>query len=480
MEYIQKLLEKLGKEKVHREDFVRYAYAMDWSPRTIDEVFLPDVVVRPTSTEDVVSIVKIGYEHNVPIVAGGGLTGMAGGAIAKYGGIYIDTTTMNKVIEIDEENQVLRAQAGITLQEINDALEKHRLWLPNLPESKWACTLGATIACDNDSTFGLKYGKILHSLLSAKFVTGTGDVIEVGHRKVHFSSSGYKLLHLLAGSEGTLGIITEATVKAQPIPEYRRVEMFLFKRMKDGIKFLSELLANGLSIEGAHINCKRRVRFYTRAYKEKYGKEPRIPEWVEALLILIFAGKKEFVDFQFNYAFESSKRYNAELVEEREIVESWWTSKHTLNFEPYKQKWALSQKEKKFGACDPGVPMGNLEKAYELFIKTAEKYKLEPIGMNAYLEHPNSIGLSLSCAVYVDYRNSNEVKNFRKYHEEMAKIAVDLGGTMSTYMGDSDLKADYLEYEHCSATKYMKELKKIFDPKGIMNPGKKFNLSSFQ
>jgi FAD/FMN-containing dehydrogenase len=94
--------------------------------------------------------------------------------------------------------------------------------------------------------------------------------------------------------------------------------------------------------------------------------------------------------------------------------------------------------------------------------------------MNAYLEHPNSIGFSCSCALFVDYRSQDEVDRFRKYFEELSKIAVDMGGTMSTYMGDTNLRVPYLEYEHGNAVSYMKEVKKVFDPKGIMNPGKKF------
>jgi FAD/FMN-containing dehydrogenase len=118
--------------------------------------------------------------------------------------------------------------------------------------------------------------------------------------------------------------------------------------------------------------------------------------------------------------------------------------------------------------------MGRLEEFYKAFIATAEKHGLSILGMNAYLEHPNSIGFSLSCALFVNYRDQDEVDRFRKYFEELSKIAVDMGGTMATYMGDTDLRVPYLEYEHGAATAYMRDIKRVFDPKGIMNPGKKF------
>lgn len=472
-EYLKELVDALGKKKVLTEDFERYVYGADWSPRTPDEVFPPDVVICPENTEDVIKTVKIAYKYEVPVTPGGGLTGMAGGAVPIHGGIYIDTTSMNEILEVDVENQVVRVQAGASLQKINDVIEKYGLWLPNLTESKWSCTAGSTIACDNDSTFGMKYGKILNSLLSIKVVTGTGDVVDFGHGKCHFTSSGYKIKDLFVGSEGTLGIIVEATFKVEPIPERRSVEMYIFPSMKKAVECLGRLLKGGICIEGAHINCKRRLKFYTHAYKEKYGKDPEIPKWAEALMALILSGDEEVLSFYLKYVDNVCKKMGGEKVKEREIVEGWWTSKHTLNFEPFKQKWPASQKMKKFGASDPGIPMGKLEEMYEKFIETAQKYNLEILGMNAYLEHPNSIGLSLSCAVFVDYRNKKEVENFRRYHVELAKIGVDLGGTMSTYMSDTNLKAPVLEYEHGKSVEYMKKIKEIFDPKGIMNPGKK-------
>lgn len=175
------------------------------------------------------------------MTAGGGLTGMLGGAVALYGGIYIDTTTMNSVVEIDAKNETVRTQAGATLQEGNDAVRPYDLWLPHQPESKWVSTVGAAIACDNDSTVGVRYGKILNCPLSAEIVTGTGDILELRHRKAHFTSSGYKLKDLLTGSEGTLGIITEATLKLEPVPATREVDMLVFPRMGAAVDYLSWL-----------------------------------------------------------------------------------------------------------------------------------------------------------------------------------------------------------------------------------------------
>jgi len=473
LDYIESLRKALG-DKVKALDFERFVYGADWSPRTQEEVYPPDVVVVPENTEDVVKLVRIAYEHGIPVTAGGGLTGMLGSAVPIYGGIYIDTMSMNKILEIDEKNQTITVQAGVTLQAVNDAVEPLGLWLPHQPESKWSCTVGASIACDNDSTFGMRFGKILNCLLSATVVTGRGDAVAFGHRKCHFTSSGYKIKDLFAGSEGTLGVVTEATLKLEPKPEHRRVEMVIFPSLTKAVDFLNELLKAGICPEAAHINCKRRLKFYTHAYKKKHGKEPDIPEWAGAVMGLTFGGNTDVVEWNWDYALKIAKKYGGELIKEKDIAESWWISKNTLQFDPFKQKWPDSQRLKKFGAADPGIPMGRLEEFYQKFVETAEKYNLEILGMNAYLEHPYSIGFSLSCALFVDYRSRDEIERFRAYHRELTKLAVDFGGTMSTYMGDSDIKVGQFEYEHGAGTKYMLELKKLFDPKGIMNPGKKF------
>jgi len=446
MSYVDELVTALGKEKVLVDPSERFVYGADWSPRTPDEFVPPDVVVLPRTTRDVQRLVKIAYEHGTPVTAGGGLTGMLGGAVPIHGGIYVDTTTMNSVIEVDPKNQTIRVQAGATLQEVNDAVQAYDLWLPHQPESKWVSTVGAAIACDNDSTFGVRYGKILNCLLSAELVTGTGEVVELGHRKAHFTSSGYKLKDLLAGSEGTLGIVTEATLKLEPIPASRQVDMLVFPRMGAAVDYLSRLLK----------------------------KDPEIPAWAEALLAIAFAGDPQVVASQREHALALAKEFEAQLVEEREIVDAWWASKYTLDFEPFKQKWPDSQKQKKFGAADPGVPVGRLEEFYHKFVEVAEKHGLEIIGMNAYLEHPSSIGFSLSCAVFVDYRDPDEVRRFREYHDELSKLAVAFEGTMSTFMSDTYQKAPYMEVEHGRSLRYMREVKRLFDPKGIMNPGKKF------
>jgi FAD/FMN-containing dehydrogenase len=198
------------------------------------------------------------------------------------------------------------------------------------------------------------------------------------------------------------------------------------------VELIDHCLRSGIWLEAAHINCRHRLRFYTHAYKVKHGHEPEIPDWAGALFSFAIAGDREVVDFQTDWVLgKGEEMFGGKAVVERDIVDSWWTSKHTLEF--------------------------------------------EPLGMNAYLEHPNSIGLSLSCAVFVDYHDQRQVDAFRAFVVEMSEKAIEMGGTSTTYMSDTYIKRATMRKEAGEALGYYRALKELFDPQFIMNTGKKWD-----
>jgi len=470
----QELQVALG-DRATRDATHRIGYSRDWSPRHRSHVDLPDIVVVPKTTDEVVEIVKIAYRHRIPVVPFAGGTGMGGGVAAWKGGIAIDTKSLNQVLELDEANMMVTVQAGITIWGLNEELARKGLWFPHQPESKRACTIGATIGCDNDSTFALRYGKILDVLSNVVMVTGEGEAVRFGRRKAAFTSSGYKLLDLIVGSEGTLGVVTEATLRVFPLPETRLVRGFVCRSLEDGIRSLERLMSSGLGVESAHMNCRQRLHFYTHAYREKYQREPEIPDWAEAILFLSFAGEKEVVDFSLDKANRILlDEFAAEGVKEQEMVDGWWASKHSLDFIPFRQKWPDSQRKKKFGAADIGLPIGRVQEAYQGFLEIASRCEQDILGMTVYNEAPNKPTASISFAVFVDDSTEESVANFYQYVREMSAMAVEMEGTMSSYIGDGDRLGGFNELEHGESYAYMKRIKEMFDPAGIFNPGKKF------
>lgn len=453
----------------------RMAYSRDWSPRDKDMSDFPDLVVVPHDTDEMVKIVQVALKYQLPVVPFAGGTGMGGGAVAWKGGIMVETKGMNKVLEIDPDNMSVTVQAGITIWELNEHLAPYGLWLPHQPESKRACTIGASIGCDNDSTFGVRYGKILDCLTDAVVVTGRGEAVRLGHRKASFSSTGYNLMHLLVAAEGTLGVVTEATLRVVTLPKTREVRGWIFPTLIDGARALERTLASGMSVESAHLNCRQRLHFYTHAYREKFGQEPKVPDWAESILFLSFAGDQDVVDFSLKKARAIlEQEYKAELVREQEMVEGYWDSKHRLAFLPFKQKWPDSQREKKFGSADVGVPIGRLEEMYQAFLEIADKYDQQILGMTVYNESPNKVSPSISFAIFVDDSTPETVQQFYRYVRDMSLKALELEGTMSTYIGDGDRLGGFSEHEHGLSYQYMRDLKALFDPQNIMNPGKKF------
>jgi len=477
-EIINKAFEELEKYfggRVTQSYTHRMAYSRDWSPRQSSGADFPDIVVIPKTTEEMAHIAQVAYKYEIPIVPYGGGTGMGGGVTAWKGGIMVETKGMNQVLEVDETNFAVTVQAGITIWELNETLARHGLWLPHQPESKRSCTIGASIGCDNDSTFGLRYGKIRECLTNAVIVTGRAEAVRVGQRKSSFSSTGYKLLDLLIGSEGTLGVITEATLRILPIPRSRQVKGYFFRSLNESAKGLERLLSAGLGIESAHINCRHRLHFYTHTYREKFGREPNVPDWAEVILFLSFAGDEKVVDFNIDRATQIlMEEFRAHLVQEKEMVEGWWDSKHRLEFIPFKQKWPDSQRQKKFGAADVGLPIGRLDEGYRHYIEIAKKWDQEILGMTVYNESPNKTTASVSFAVFVDDSNTESVNRFYQYVREMSEMAVQLEGTMSSYIGDGDRLGGFNQLEHGISFEYMRRIKEVFDPKNIMNPGKKF------
>jgi len=191
---------------------------------------------------------------------------------------------MNQVLEIDEENLAVTVQTGITIWELNEILAQRGLWLPHQPESKRSCTIGASIGCDNDSTFGLRYGKIRDCLTNAVIVTGRAEAVRVGQRKCSFPRQDINSW-IFSRLGRNAGVMTEATLRIIPVPKTRQVSGYFFRSLNEAAKGLERVLAAGLAVESAHLNCRHRLHFYTHSYREKFGREPKVPDWAETICL---------------------------------------------------------------------------------------------------------------------------------------------------------------------------------------------------
>ncbi|MBQ6124188.1 MAG: FAD-binding oxidoreductase, partial [Spirochaetales bacterium] len=201
---------------------------------------VPEVLVKVLSTEDVASVMKLSYERNIPVVVRGSGTGLVGGAVAINGGIMLDTSAMKKVIELDENNLTVTVQSGLLLMELAAYCDEHGYQYCPDPGEKSA-TIGGNISTNAGGMRAVKYGVTRDAVRAITAVLPTGEIMRFGSKVVK-NSSGYDLKDLIIGSEGTLAVVTEATLKIIPKPEYAISILVPFSSMKDAISTVPKVI----------------------------------------------------------------------------------------------------------------------------------------------------------------------------------------------------------------------------------------------
>lgn len=464
----ERLVSIVGRESVSRDEVDLVAYSKDWIFDSATTSHMPDLVVRPDTTMQVAEIVRLANMEKIPVVPWGGGTGVHGQAIAVRGGIIIDMKAMNRVLEIEKDDWIAKLQPGITILKLNQELSKHGFWFPHDPESKPISTVGGAISVDGVSTFGSRYGGAVEWVLGLTVVLPTGEIVKLGS-KAYAQSAGYKLHWLFIGAEGTLGIITEATVRIFPLPKVRVIDIILYEDIAKAVKAALKILEAGLAPEEIWITCHRRFAVYAKEYEEKYGKSVGgIPKDVGAALCIGFAGWPEVVNVQREIMLKIS---GGTPIEDRALVEAWWFSKYLVH---ESATWSTLSLKKKYASVYPSVPYSRIRDLYELYIRLARKYKLEIFGLGILTKRPG-FSPGLSCGVYFNDRDPDEVKRLGKFRKEVAQAGKDFGGVVEAWSGCGLLFKELCRYQNDSTTlELMRSIKALLDPNNILNPGKLF------
>ena len=237
----RELRKLLGADRVIEGPGVQRAY--DCDAYSIDRN-QPDLVVLPESTDEVQAVVLWCNEHQIPFVARGAGTGLSGGAMPALGGVVISTKRMTRILEIDIQNQCLRAQCGIANQRITDAVKQHGLHFAPDPSSQTVSTLGGNIAENSGGPHTLKYGVTVQHILGLTLVTPEGSIAEFGGKLS--GVPGYDFIGLIVGSEGTLGIVTEAWVRLTPLPAHVATALVAFASVRNATEAVSSIIASGI------------------------------------------------------------------------------------------------------------------------------------------------------------------------------------------------------------------------------------------
>ena len=453
-EVLEKLSAIVGSENLLVEPEKVEPYGAD----AVKEKFPPEAVVFPESTGQIVSILKLANEYLFPVTARGGGVGYTGGAVPVNGGIVIGTDRMKKIIEISVDDLYVICQPGLTTFELQQAVEKHGLIFPPDPASYKDSFIGGNIAENAGGMRTPKYGVTKHYVLGLEVVTATGEVIRTGGKTVK-NVVGFDLTGLMCGSEGMLGIITEATLKLLPTPEATSTVRANFHSMEAACKVLTKFTPEGLLPMAMEVIDK----FCVAAVEENFAFG--LSKDAEAILLVAVDGSQEEVE------------KNAQTIERIIGENGGFDILRAKNKEEEDKLWdvrrAISPSLMKYGTLkineDVVVPRSKVPELVARIEQIGKKH-------NTFVANFGHAGDgNIHVNFVVNRENPDEIARARQCVAETFALSVELGGTISGEHGIGYVKAPYLDYAIDKATlEIMKGIKKVFDPNGILNPGKMF------
>ena len=419
----------------------------------------PDLAISPASTEEVAKIVKVAARERIPIIARGASSGLAGGTIPEQGGIILNLARMDRILEIDTLNVCVVAQAGVVTLQLQQAVEKAGLFYPPDPASSRQSTIGGNVATNAGGPRCLKYGVTRDYVIGLTAVLASGEILKLGGR-VTKNATGYALMQLLCGSEGTLAIVTEVTLKLVPLPTARVTALAIFDRLTDASQAVSTIMGSGILpatlelMDGTTINV---VEDFLHA---------GLPRQAEALLLLEQDGGNEAVARQDIQKMAEICRglgaSDVQIATSAADSNRLWQARRSVSA-------ALGRlRPNKLGE-DIVVPKSQIPTMIDRVRQIAETYGL-PIPVFGHAGdgnlHPN---------ILFDLRDPDEVRRVECAARDIFRAAIALGGTLSGEHGVGTLKREFLEEAHgAAAVALARSIKHAFDPYGLLNPGKVF------
>ena len=432
----------------------RYSYSFDAS---FGE-YLPDLVIQPETTEEVSKMVKIANQYKIPVYPRGSATSLSGGPLPVKNGIVLDLSQMKKKLMIDRENLIAIVSPGVKTGDIHKKAEEVGLFYPPDPSSSQVSTIGGNLLENSSGPKGLKYGTTKEYVIGLEVVTPTGEIVRTGGKTVK-NVTGYDLTRLIVGSEGTLAIVTEATLRLIPKPKAQKTLLAAFNRFVDSGYAITKILSSGIlpaAMELMDQACIQAVENFRPC---------GLPVDAEALVIIEVDGHPLAIDEEIRrceelcYEVGATSVRTAENEQERQDI---WKARKMVS--P-----AITQVGPTKISEDATVPRSQIPAMMERLNQIREKYQLHLVVFGHAGDgnlHPNII---------TDKRNIVEMKRVEDAVSEIFEAAVSLGGTLSGEHGIGTLKAPYMEMElGKEGLQLMKLIKEAWDPNHILNPGKIF------
>ena len=413
---------------------------------------MPDVVVWPLTTEEVSQVVRYAYTHGIPLTARGAGSSLEGNPIPVQAGIVLDVSRMDAVVEVHQEDLQVSVQPGIVYNNLNEQLKPHGLFFPPSPGgSSDVATIGGMAANNASGIYSVKYGGTRDHVKAATVVTGTGEILELGTR-CRKTSSGYHLLGLLVGSEGTLAIATELTLSLVGLPQGRKQGALTFPTEKDAATAIATMMRFGVDLAAVEFLDRRSIAALNR-YQE-FGLQEQPSLFIEV------HGSPSSVDEIFETAQALCEENHGQLIRLPDGQNPWdvrhFTTRAIQALKP----------EGKTIRTDMGFPISRLPEVVERSYAIAERHQ-------AVLHTFGHAGIGILHALLrEDPADTDRWLAAQQAKDEIVAFVLSVGGTASGEHGIGLGSQKYLHQEHGATVELMKGIKQVFDPKQILNPGK--------
>jgi glycolate oxidase len=450
----------VGKKNIYIDKKNLKSYGHD---ETENLNFPPEVLLKPLNTKEVAEVMNLAFLNNIPVTPIGARTGLSGGSLCVHGGIGLSMERFNKILKIDLDNLQIKVQPGVITQTLQEEVAKEGLYYAPDPASRGSCFIGGNIAENSGGPRAVKYGVTKDFVLNLEVVLPDGKIINTGADTLK-NSTGYNLTQLMVGSEGTLGIVTQATLKLLPLPNYNKLILVPFSSALDACSAVASIFKSGVIPSALEFMDRKAVDF---TIKYIYEAQLEMSNSTKALLLIEVDGNNP--DYLMD---EMEKILN--------VVEAHNCEENILFAEDEAQKEQLWFIRRRIGEAvkvnsiykeeDTVVPRYKLPDLLSGVKKIGDKYGFESICYG----HAGDGNLHVN----IIKGNLSEIQweeELPKAIREIFKLTVSLGGTISGEHGIGWVQKSYMDIAFNDfELKLMSNIKKVFDPKNIMNPSKIF------
>jgi len=453
----KKLQSAVGQENVLESDLDRFCYSYDSSSMPVLPANKPDIVVRPATTEEVSKVMAIAFEYEIPVTARGAASGRTGGSVPLKGGISLSLERLNSIVELDEENMMVTAEAGVRTIDLYNHCAAQGLFFPPDPASWKMSTIGGNVAENAGGMRAVKYGVISDYIMGLEVVLADGTILNTGGKAIK-NVTGYDLTRLFTGSEGTLCIVTKALFKLIPMPKQRGTLQIMFKSLEDGCATVQKMLRANIVPAAAEIMDRTSLE----AVSKKSGME--LDDVVEACVIIEVDGEDQAaIDAQvkcIDTIAQSCHAIKLRVAHSQAEAETLWTVRRGMS------QAVAALAPNRIGE-DISVPRAAFPEVVRRIKKLSTLHNL------TIVVYGHAGDGNLHPTVLCDFADIEQMKRVHQAIDGIFAAALEVGGTLSGEHGIGISKKNHITSALGEAgVETHRVIKQALDPKGILNPGK--------